>query len=112
MLVTHGVDEEIDTQTERFNGRFQRIDALINVIPEIFEIVVVAGDNRESAVLILQSVKDRLAIDEIRRRDVQRIDVEEVIEDRMLDRQPFKVTVRECLVEIPLQRVQVARTIE
>ena len=30
----------------------------------------------------------------------------------MLDRQPFKVTVRECLVEIPLQRVQVARTIE
>jgi hypothetical protein len=70
--VTHCVDEEIDSQAECFDGGFQRIYALIDVIPKILEVVVVAGDDGEIPVLILQPVKDRLAVDQVRRGDVQR----------------------------------------
>src|SRR6266852_5246279 len=108
LSVTHCVDEEIDTQAECFDRGFQWIYALIDVIPKILEVVVVAGDNREIPAFVLQSIKDRLAIDEVRRGDVQRINSEKIMEDRVLDRQPFEIPVRESLVKIPLQCVQIA----
>src|SRR5262249_24197861 len=111
-LMSHRVDDKIDPETESFYRRLQGIRALIDIVPEVFQIVVIAGDYADLSVPVHQRVENRFAVHEIRRCDIQGIDIEEGVENLVIDRQPYKVAVRECPVQVALQGGEISRPIE
>src|SRR5947209_9702673 len=66
-LMSHRVDDKIDSEAESFDRRLEGIRASIDIVPEVFQIVVIAGDDADLSVLVHQRVENRFAVHEIRR---------------------------------------------
>jgi len=93
--MSHRVNEEINAEPKGFNRRLERIFAAIDVIPEIFEVVVLTSDYGNSAVVSLECVEERLAINQVRGYDIQGINAIKDIENLVIDGQSNQVTIRE-----------------
>src|SRR6516165_5865225 len=59
LSVRQGVHDVIDTHADRAGAFFQRHVALIEIFPEVADIVVVVGDELKAAVLVGHSPKLR-----------------------------------------------------
>src|SRR5947208_2286607 len=92
-LVGHRVNDVVDSKTDRLRAVLERLVAMIEIFPEIADIVVVIRDHLEVAVLVRHSPELRNKVS-IGRIHLQCMDIEETMKDRMteidLDEFPFR----------------------
>src|SRR6267143_5771712 len=89
-----------------------RIYALVDPVPIVCKIVVVAGDYCQVPVTIVEAVKDCRLSHLVRRHHLERVDIIEHVEYRMFYRHSNQVALRKSALEFTFQDAQVVGSIE
>src|SRR5262249_4390781 len=97
--VTHRVDDIVDTEARRTRAVLQWLIALVQIFPEIADIVVVIRDQLQLAMLVGQSPKlwEKVSV---RRRHVQSVDIEKGVKEGMRQIQRGKFALRNSPLQV------------
>src|SRR6266850_989316 len=101
----HRVNDVVDSEADGLRAVLERLVAVIEIFPEIADIVVVIRDQLEVAVLVRQSPEFRNKIP-IWRIHFQRVDIEETMEDRMSKIDPDELPFRKRELQVMAQDLQ------
>src|SRR5262245_48358382 len=119
-LMGHSVDEIVDTELIRFVRLIDRPQARSRPLPELRDVGVVVHDHLQAlprVVVLVNAAEDRFAVVVRLRHDVQIVDLEKRVKDRMARLEIVEADVGQHALHVRLERIpagapEIARHLE
>src|SRR5262249_3125544 len=104
-LMTHRINDVIETKTDGARTVPERLLTLIKVFPVIADVIVVIGDQLDIPVFVRQSPELRRPV-AVRCMHVLNVNVEEAVKDRMFGVEADEFSLRNSSFQVVAQNVQ------